>query len=92
MPGRSSVRVIRVGLTAISRRTISPLILSMTKRSGVTSPETSGSPSPQTASQTTVERSPLAGLSVMNTPAARAVTISWTTTAMAPASPPARCR
>jgi hypothetical protein len=64
-------RTASVGLSATSRRTTSPVTLSTVNRSGLTRPDTSGSPSPQTDSTTTLDRSPLAGLRVMKTPAAR---------------------
>ncbi|GAA2899130.1 hypothetical protein GCM10020220_105870 [Nonomuraea rubra] len=51
------------------------------KRSGFTAPETTASPSPGLASITLSRRLPVTGLAVNITPATRASTITWTTTA-----------
>lgn len=54
--------------------------------SGVTSPLTTADPSPQLASITMTEVSPVTGLRVKSTPAQRALTITCTTTPMASVS------
>ena len=72
---------------------ISPVILPTTQRSGVTSPPTTAEPSPKAPSMVITERSPVVGLRVNITPAARASTMDCTTTAMATSrSAMPRCR
>ena len=58
------------------------MTLSTCRLSGVTSPETTSSPSPHAASITIVERSPLDGSTVIATPAVFASTIFCTATAI----------
>ena len=79
---------------ALTRRpVISPVTLLTVKLSGVTSPATRAEPSPQVPSMATTERSPVTGLRVNITPAARGLTMRWTTTPMArPPSPMPRRR
>ncbi len=60
----------------------SRVTLSMQKRSGSISPDTSGSPRPTVASTTSWERSPVRGSAVIITPERVAGTMSWMTTAM----------
>ena len=78
-------------LSEMWRTEISPVILEMTKRSGVTSPLTSAEPKPQVASRVTTERSPVSGLRVNITPAERASTMRCTTTAIATVFSGIRC-
>ena len=59
-------------LAETRRPVISPVILLITKLSGVTSPATSAEPSPQVPSMATTERSPLTGERVNITPASGA--------------------
>jgi hypothetical protein len=67
---------------------MSSMTLSTKNASGVTVPLTTPSPTPGAASTAIFERSPLAGLSVIATPAARAGTMCWTATAISGASRP----
>ncbi len=69
-------------LSEMSRTLISPVILPITKRSGVTSPPTTAEPNPHAPSMVITERSPVVGLRVNITPAVRASTMRCTTTAM----------
>src|SRR5580658_1423382 len=62
---------------------ISPVILPTTYLSGVTSPLTTAEPSPQLASTTTTERSPVLGLRVNITPEQRESIMRWITTPIA---------
>jgi len=71
----------------ISRHCTSPVIFPTTQRSGVTPPLTTADPRPHDASIVITERSPVVGLRVNITPAVRASTMRWITTAIAtPAS------
>jgi hypothetical protein len=80
-------------LALIRRPVISPVTLLTVKLSGVTSPDTRAEPSPQVPSMATTERSPVTGLRVNITPAARGLTMRWMTTPMAkPPSPVPRRR
>ena len=65
------------------RPVISPVTLLTVKLSGVTSPATRAEPSPQVPSMATTERSPVTGLRVNMTPAARVLSMRWMTTAIA---------
>ena len=78
----------------IWRLITSPVTLFSTQASGVTSPPTTAEPSPQAASTTTTDLSPVTGLRVNITPEVRASTIRWITTAMAspPSGTPRRSR
>ena len=67
----------------IVRLVMVPITLSTRKLSGVTSPLTTASPKPQDASMAICDRSPLVGLRVNATPAARGVTICCTPTLIA---------
>ena len=60
--------------------------------SGVTSPPTTASPSPQLAFTATLLGSPLTGLQVNMTPETEASTITWTVTPIAGGGPPSRSR
>ena len=70
-----------IRLSPSRRWRIAPLLLSTTKWSGLTAPETTASPSPGLASITVSCRVPVTGFAVNITPAAVASIIRCTTTA-----------
>ena len=79
----SAVSRYSIPLSEISRATTSRSTLSIRKLSGVTSPATTASPSPQEASMATCDRSPVVGFRVKATPEATGSTIFCTPTDMA---------
>ena len=94
MPGPFGAKECARSLALTRRPVISPVTLLTMKLSGVTSPPTRAEPRPQVPSMATTERSPVTGLRVNITPAARGLTIRWTMTPMArpPSSRPCRRR
>ncbi len=67
----------------LSPSTSAPVSASRTKRSGLTAPDTTDSPSPGLASMTSCRRLPVTGWAVNITPADVGVDQRWTTTASA---------
>ena len=81
-----------VSFVAMSRFTTRRLRRPTAKRSGVTSPPTTDSPSPQDELITIRRSEPVTGSTVNSTPEASALISRWTTTANAKPWVPTPCR
>ena len=92
IPGSFGRKECNLSLAPVRRPVISPVTLLIVKESGVTSPATRAEPRPQVPSMATTERSPVTGLRVNITPAARGRSMRWTTTPMASPSSGSRRR